>query len=338
MGVKSSVMAAFNVLKQYGFKTFVAQTVRKFKPHHFEKAQFFLEREQTRPIPYFSGEKAGKKGLVSVVIPCYNHERFIAKALDSIYNQTYEKIELIVVDDCSRDNSVGIIRSKFDEWGTGNRFDGLTFIAHEQNKGAHYSIDEAIGAGSGEFFAVLNSDDYYDYNRFTVLIEALENKKAVIGFSRVSVVDGNGNIKKRSPFEDIQKRIDQNHMFLGLCTDNLAISSGNLIFRRLLIQEIGLFRDFQYIHDWDFLMRAALTGEVVYCSDTTYYYRMHDTNSYLALRGNTQLCDAEMTEMRLRVFKGVYGKQNSERYSKEDYPKIIDLLYRRLVNSTEGIL
>ncbi len=333
MGIKTSIQAAAGVLLRYGPKTFIRQTVNKLKSHNFEKADLFLNQEQTVPVPLFSDKEKPVKGLVSVVIPCYNHEAYVGHALTSIYNQSYRDIELIVVDDASSDRSAAVIEGLFDRWKPEKRFLRQLFIRHKQNKGAHDSIDEAVNKSAGEYIAVLNSDDYYDPSRFMLMTDALEKDGAGIGFSKVAVVDKDGNIKSNSPFSAIQHHIDSSHMFLSLCADNLAISSGNLFFKRSLIEKIGLFRDFKYIHDWDFLMRAALETPVSYCPNTTYYYRMHETNSYLALKGNTVLCDSEMTEMRARVLQTIFEQPDHAQYSKEDYPKIIDLLYRRLMNS-----
>ncbi len=336
MGIKSTCRAAKSIIQRYGFRVFLKRTRSKLKKHNFEKADLFLNRKQGMPVPSFSGTAPMVAGLVSVVVPCYNHEDYVEEALASIYRQTYDKIELIVVDDCSRDASPEIIKTLFGVWEKEGRFYNLRFIAHEKNMGAHSSIDEAINQTQGEYIAVLNSDDFYNPNRFSLMINCLDIHDAGIGFSKVVVVDEKGNRKADSPFSELQKGIDTETMFYRLCQDNLAISSGNLFFRRTLIEAIGLFRDFQYIHDWDFLMRAALTTRVCYCNQTAYFYRMHSTNSYLALIGDTALCDAEMVEMRSRVFQAVYTQAETPYYAKDEHKRIIDLLYRRLMND-EGL-
>lgn len=336
MGIVSTGRAAKGILKRYGIRVFLQRAISKLNKHNFEKADLFLNRKQGMPVPSFGAEAPMVKGLVSVVVPCYNHEDFVEEALASVYRQTCQKIELIVVDDCSQDASPEIIQALFKAWEKEGRFHTLRFIRHKKNKGAHSSIDEAINATQGEYIAVLNSDDFYGPNRFDLMINCLEMNGAGIGFSRVAVVDEKGAKKADSPFAELQKGIVRENMFYRLCQDNLAVSSGNLFFRRALIEKIGLFRDFKYVHDWDFLLRAALTTPVCFCSETAYFYRMHSTNSYLLLIGDTKLCDAEMVEMRSRVFKAVYEKEESAFYSKEEHGRIKDLLYRRLMND-EGI-
>ncbi len=329
----STLKAGLDVLKKYGLKTFLNQLARKYSKHNFERADEFLNRAQQVLTEKFVGKNEKVSGLVSVIIPCYNHEDFVADALYSIYNQTYEKIEIILIDDFSTDKSAQIVEKLFGMWEDEKRFYNLKFIKNEANKGAHYSINRGLNEGAGEYFAVLNSDDLYDVNRFETLIKLMQVSDAGLSFSKVEEIDENGMIKKKTPFSSLQNNIDNNHMLLGLCGDNLAISSGNLFFKREVMQEIGLFRDFKYIHDWDFLLRGAGVCKVVFSDKTSYYYRMHSTNSYLALNSMTDLCDAEMLEVRSRVFKRVYANKNSNFYDEQDYDKIVDLLYRRMVNN-----
>jgi glycosyltransferase involved in cell wall biosynthesis len=334
MAFKSTVRAGLDILKRYGLKTFLKQMRLKLSGHHFERATEFMNRTPRVKTDRFEPSNARVPSLLSVVVPCYNHEDFVKDALQSIFLQSYRDIEIIVIDDCSKDNSASIIKSLFKSFSKEKRFYKQTFIQNKVNKGAHYSINTGINLCCGEYIAILNSDDLYAPNRFEVLVEKLNEQKAGVAFSKVSIIDEKGTVKEKSPFSAIQKNIEQAHMFYGLCSDNLAISSGNLLFRRSVIEKIGLFRDFKYVHDWDLLLRSLTVCKQVFCEKTTYYYRMHATNSYLALNSMTALCDQEMTEVRAMVFKKVYGKKISEYYSRKDYDKIVDLLYRRLVNSS----
>ena len=333
MGLKSTIKAGISIFKRYGIMPFFRQMILKFSSHSFEEVDTFLNCDSTVVFEKFLPKNEQIDGLVSVVIPCYNHEAFVADALYSIYNQSYKMIEMIVIDDCSADGCVKIIEKLFDRWKVEDRFYKLTFIKNGVNKGAHDSINAGINLCAGSYITVLNSDDLYDSSRFETLIGVMEEKDAGLAFSKVMEIDDNGMVKKKTQFSSLQNNIAKEHMFLGLCGDNLAISSGNLFFKREVLENIGLFRDFKYVHDWDFLLRSALITHTVFCGSTCYYYRMHSTNSYLELNSMTQLCDEEMLEVRSNIFKKIYNKKESMVYSVQDYEKIIDLLYRRMVNN-----
>ena len=88
---------------------------------------------------------------VSVVITSYNYDKYIKDAIESVLNQTYSDFELVIIDDCSTDNSVNIINQFEDE--------RIKFIQNEQNLGLKNSMQKAISCCIGEWIAFLESDD-----------------------------------------------------------------------------------------------------------------------------------------------------------------------------------
>lgn len=92
--------------------------------------------------------------LVSVIIPSYNHARYIANAIESVLSQTYPNIELIVVDDGSKDESREIISAMANQY-------GFKVILSEVNRGQSHALNAAIAMASGEFISLLPSDDWY---------------------------------------------------------------------------------------------------------------------------------------------------------------------------------
>src|SRR5687768_6348127 len=97
--------------------------------------------------------------LVSVIIPCYNHERFVDLAIESILNQTYRNLEIIIVDDCSTDESLKKIEA------FANRDPRIKVIRHVVNKGLSRSRNDALKITSGEFIAFCASDDIWEDNK-----------------------------------------------------------------------------------------------------------------------------------------------------------------------------
>ena len=91
---------------------------------------------------------------ISVIIPSYNHSKFLKKAVDSVLNQSYKNFELIILDDCSTDNSKKIINSYQDK--------RIIKYFNEKNVGAVNALNQLISMATGEYIALLNSDDYWD--------------------------------------------------------------------------------------------------------------------------------------------------------------------------------
>lgn len=125
------------------------------------------------------------KALVSVNMPVYNGERFLKQAIESILNQTYENWELIIINDCSTDNSLEII----------NRYNDprIKIYSNETNKGIGFSRNKAIKHSSGKYIAILDCDDVMLENRLHEQVLFLEKKPAykMVG-SWVELINLNG--------------------------------------------------------------------------------------------------------------------------------------------------
>lgn len=222
-----------------------------------------------------------EKPLLSVVIPSYNHEKFIGKAIDSVLGQTYSNLELIIIDDGSKDSSIEIIKSYTDE--------RITFVAQE-NAGAHNAINKGLEIAKGEYLAILNSDDIFDKKRFEIMIKEMEKHKEV-GFSctYIQVIDSDGNKlgvkegwKNMEPWqiENPDKSFKTSDDFkLNLLMSNFPSTTSNFLFTRELYEKIGGMRNLRFAHDWDFALRAAEITECMIIDKPLMEYRIHNSNT-----------------------------------------------------------
>jgi len=130
--------------------------------------------------------------LVSVITPCYNADKYIAKLLDSVLGQTYDRIEMIIVDDGSTDSSAEIIKSysaKFKKRGF-----NLEYV-YQKNQGQSGAINAALKMVKGDYLVWPDADDYYSSNEtIEKLVHSLDTSDDSVGMSRVelSVVDESG--------------------------------------------------------------------------------------------------------------------------------------------------
>jgi glycosyltransferase involved in cell wall biosynthesis len=171
-----------------------------------------------------------------------------------------------------------------------SRFENrIVFIKHNHNSGAHFTINEGLMVAKGEYLTVINADDMYEPKRFEVMLEELKLGNGRIAFSKVNVIDENGiNINDSSEearkFNNIQAQIFQYPTIgFALIPQNVAISTGNLLFEKNLFMEIGGFRSLKYCHDWDFILRCVLITEPIYVETTHYCYRLHENNTFRTL-------------------------------------------------------
>ena len=217
--------------------------------------------------------------LVSVIIPSYNHSRFIKEAIDSVLNQTHQNIELIVVDDGSTDDSLIYLSSVNDP-----RF----FLIKQKNKGAHEAINRGLKKSKGKFIAILNSDDIYHKDRIEKCLANFGKDTGMV-CSWIRLIDNEGKslgIKKgwnnMLPWSletrNITKR-SLNEFNVNLILSNFIATTSNVIFTRKVYELVGGMKSFRFAHDWDFFLRVASSFECKIISKSLLSYRIHPANT-----------------------------------------------------------
>lgn len=217
--------------------------------------------------------------LVSVIIPLYNHEAFVGEAIESVLRQTLGNLELIIMDDGSSDGSLEIAR----------RYGDPRIQLHTQtNQGCAAAINHCLLLARGKFLAILNSDDAFMPERLAECVALLDSDPAVAAvFSDINCIDDRGETVQemsvsraathRLPIEnDIDER---NRMVLCLLAGNFLHSASNLICRREVFEEVGGFRDYRYVQDYEFFLRLAARFQIAVIPKPLLLYRFHDTNT-----------------------------------------------------------
>lgn len=218
--------------------------------------------------------------VVSVVIPAYNHEKFIGPAVDSVLSQTFEDFELIVIDDGSTDNTGGVVKSYDDH--------RLTYY-YQENQDAYNTINRGLGLAKGKFIAILNSDDVYSTTRLETLVEYCSSNGAHCVFTDVTPISDEGEVFTDENFGwNVWHR--KNREFYFQCGDiytaflkgNFMVTTSNLFMTRQAVEEVGKFCSLRYLHDYDYIFRLMLAfpGGVHYLADEKLLsYRIHSGNT-----------------------------------------------------------
>ena len=217
--------------------------------------------------------------LVSVVLPAYNHERYVEQAITSVLAQTYPNIELIVIDDGSADRTFARIQSCLAGASIPSQ------VLTRENRGAPATLNEGAALARGDYLAFLNSDDYFAPDRLARMVDEIASG-AQWGFSLISAVRdsaGEGTDEDEA-FEQFFSRkqkalLGRSSNSFAFLNYNVAVSTGNLFVERRLFESLGGFRDYRYNHDWDFCLRAAALAEPVVVKESLYCYRLHETNT-----------------------------------------------------------
>lgn len=221
---------------------------------------------------------------VSIVAPAYNHAQYIGRCLESIANQNWDDMELIIIDDCSNDETPSIIKRYVNDKGFDAKFKGrITFIEHKTNKGAFFSLNEGLHRASGNYITMINTDDYYGDQRIKHLMDSCMENQTEFVFGRINVVDQNdqsvqtGYGKEIMKYQDLIEKCPT--VSMALTRGNATISTGNMLFTKRLYDKLDGFGNYKYVHDWDFALRASLLSEPVFDKNAVYYYRIHTDNT-----------------------------------------------------------
>ncbi len=152
------------------------------------------------------------EGLVSIIMPSWNTASFIEEAIQSVINQTYKKWELIIVDDCSTDDTEKVVASFNDE--------RIKFFLNKKNSGAALTRNKAMREAQGEWIAFLDSDDLWTPNKLEHQIEFMKKNGYCLSFTEYEKIDENSkalNVYVSGP-ECVNKRKIYNYDYIGQLT------------------------------------------------------------------------------------------------------------------------
>jgi len=193
-----------------------------------------------------------KQPLVTVMCLCYNQARFVAEAIQSVFNQTYNPIQLIVMDDGSTDRSAEIITQSLKD-----RSDVL-FVRHSENVGYTKTLNEAISLAKGEWIIDLAADDVLLPNRLEEGIRLMTERgeKYGVHFSDAEMISETGQSIRKHSDRFPHDSIPQGDIYQALI-NRYFVSSPTLMFRKEVIQAIDGYDENLAYEDFDFLMRAS---------------------------------------------------------------------------------
>lgn len=195
-------------------------------------------------------------GLVSVVLPTYNREETIRRAIDSVLRQTYSKLELIVIDDASSDHTVEIVKEYTDK--------RIRLICLEENRGACRARNVGIANARGEYIAFQDSDDEWIEDKLNTQIRILQEKDCLACYSAHKLYSGDSVYFKPIDYENQSKYEAQ----LGkVLAEYNVIGTVTLIIKREVLSLLnGEYFDEQLprLQDYEFVIRLFKICSIAY--------------------------------------------------------------------------
>ncbi|WP_171497907.1 glycosyltransferase family 2 protein [Acinetobacter guillouiae] len=209
--------------------------------------------------------------LVSIVVACYNHEGFVQDCINSIIKQTYQNIELIIIDDGSSDSSVEKINALLEI--CYERFVRFEF-RYRANEGLTSTLNEALVWCRGEYYCPFASDDIMISNRILLQLNYLkENDQCAGVFGAYEIIDEYGVVCS------LRKKSKKKYKFRDIYLHSHELPAPTQLLKMSVIKEIGGYADNIIIEDWYMWLKISKLGYTLDYLDILFVkYRKHDSN------------------------------------------------------------
>lgn len=195
--------------------------------------------------------------LVSVIIPVYNRENTIKAAVESVLAQTYQELEVVVVDDCSKDETVETVKSIKDA--------RVRIITCEKNGGACVARNIGIRHAKGDVIAFQDSDDFWHVDKLEKSIDCMKREQAEFVFSalkREEIKNGKKNIEILPSYN-----LNEEKEPLARILYQNSVSTQTIVAKKQLFDKVEFDKSFPRFQDWDLAIRVIAQGYKVFYID-----------------------------------------------------------------------
>lgn len=211
--------------------------------------------------------------LVSVIIPNYNHAPYLQQRIESVLNQTYQNIEIFLLDDCSTDNSKDIILSYK------NHPKVKRVILNEINSGSTFKQwEKGFLLAKGDYIWIAESDDFCTPNFLEKLISHFNNSTPIaIAYTNSSLIDAHNNIIKANRKKKLKKYHGIEFIKQCMTIGNPIINASSAIFSAKFLKYIPKdYTNFKAVGDYLFWLYLAEQGDVIHVREDLNFFRQHN--------------------------------------------------------------
>lgn len=213
--------------------------------------------------------------LVSILVPIYKVEKYIAKCLDSIFHQTYPEIEYVFVDDCSPDKSLAILKSYIDKKNIDKS--KITIISHLENKGIATTRNDLLDNAKGKYVLFVDSDDWIEADMIEQMVTASEG--GTIDIVGCDYTKDNEDAKRTFHYENYSNDCEEN--IFRLINYNIGPTMWKILVRKELFNDIRFNPDIEIGEDY--IASIKLYYYAKNCSNVhkyLYHYVQYNINRY----------------------------------------------------------
>lgn len=226
---------------------------------------------------------------VAVVMATYNGEKFIEEQLQSIVNQTYPNLEIVITDDCSTDGTYSILQRY------AHRYPNISCYQNRRNIGYVKNFEKAIKLAEADYIALSDQDDIWQHDKIALMMEHINDASVVYCDSEFIDADGNSLNKKLSDIKNLQPVYDS----LPFMVNNGVFGHAMLMHKSIALQAMPFPKD--CVHDWVIAFVATFSNGVKFVNQPAVQYRQHCNNTANTKKRERSSYRDEISRIRRRV-------------------------------------
>ncbi|KAA6467043.1 glycosyltransferase family 2 protein [Bacillus thuringiensis] len=241
--------------------------------------------------------------LISVIVPVYNIEKYLPKCLNSLLQQSYNNLEIILVDDGSSDNSAHICEEYA---GKDNRI----YVIHKKNGGVSSARNEGLKRATGDFIVFIDGDDIIEANAFDLMLQNIIEYQSDIcvcdSYFSDGIVYSNGTILQENNVLTKEEVLEMHLKF------SFIASLCFCMFKKEVLTDLYLNTHIHAMEDWEYLFRIIdKSNTISICHKTLYHYMLHEGSA-----SKSRINDRKLTALKIAPI--------TEKYVSEKIPGLID--------------
>ena len=248
--------------------------------------------------------------LVSVIMPCFNHALFVGESIEAILAQSVADLELIIVDDCSRDDC----RTVIEKYAGADR--RVRAIYHDRNLGASRSRNDGIRAARGEYLAFCDADDVWMPMKLARQLEVLrKNPMHDVAYCDAEIVNERGMATGKRFSNQLPVPGDgSGRLFHKFCTRNF-VNTQTVVLRRNCVLDGRYFDErIKWVEDWWFWVRVSHRHSFVYTDEVLAKYRVHSRSTAVVQRRGYKVNRVKVFHRILRNYPEIPAELKSQIY------------------------
>jgi len=259
-----------------------------------------------------------EKPLISIIIPVYNGEKYLSQSIESCLNQTYNNIELIIVNDCSTDSTFLMANRYADKDAR------VRIINNKENKKLPASLNVGHNVAKGDFITWTSDDNILKSIFIEQLFQSIIKEHADVVYSNYDIIYNNGALKR------IHHSGPTEHLLFG---NKIGAS---FLYKKEVFHELrGFDEELYLLEDYDFWLRASLKFKFYQIKENLYQYRLHE-NSLTAKIQDCKLINEQYKESFILMFtnfaNSLEWSDSTKKFFISRYLKVENIIQYYLIN------